>query len=445
MDFDIGISSSLKVDDNFQLDTTSAGTSTILDNRLTFNLSSVTGVQDFNVTSSIVYRYASIPGLASLSRPSRTISEFEDPTIRFSYTRDGFNSKLSINGRYRNVDREFLDPFQIEKEDALASVNSTSGAFDTDGGTLTFRNIGLTYQTGINDPLGFTLGLNHDDKSYSNLTNTTRPLFDNQSDSVDLTATFKISPVTQLRLQTGLTDFSTDDTANTERRTLNYSAGVVQDINPVLVVDAQLGWTTVDTDTNAGSSQRSGATGAVKLTQTMNNGTAFASLDSTLNQNGSRTSLRFGRNLQLPSGTLNASLGAARTPAGNTQWIAAVAYSHQLKTSDISVSLNRAVSTTAASQDVIDTRLSVGYGHEIDNDSRLDLSVNWGKSENDVVGGGGTSITRSNLRASYTRSLTQDWDVTGGVLVRTRDDTSAGSASSNSLFLTLDRKFNYRP
>ncbi len=429
---DIGITSTMTIDDNFQLQPTSSGTSTIWDNRLNFDLSSITGVQDFNLTGSGVFRFADIPG--------RSISGFEDPTLRLRYRLDGVNSQLTLTGRFRHVDREFLDPFQIEQEETNAN------GFYAGGGTVTFKNASLNWVTGINDPLTFSLGLSHDEKDYdaAAIASNAR-LFDTESDSVNANVSMKLSPLTSLRFGAGLTDYSAQDTVLTQRTTTDYTIGVVQDINPVLVLDAQVGYTEVETDTTLGSTRRDGATGAVKLTQTLPNGSAFGSLDSTLNQNGTRTTLRFGRDLQLPLGNFSASLGGTKTPSGDTHVVATLAYSRQLKSSDISVALNRSVSTNSLNEDVLDTRLTVGYGYEIDNNSRLNLALNWGRSESAGIGAAPT-IDRTSLRASYSRDLTQDWALTGGVQLRHRSDsTIAGDAQSNSVFLTLDRTFSYRP
>ncbi|MDI3338666.1 hypothetical protein QKW60_19825 [Defluviimonas aestuarii] len=439
---DIGVNSRLTVDDNFTLRPGSTGTSTIFDNKLTFGLSSTTGTQQFRLNGSGIFRYADIPG--------RTISGFEDPNLRLRYKIENSNSRLTVSGNYRSVDREFLDPFAVEQEEEAFNatnslINPGAPELDTDGGTRTTRNAAVRYETGLNAPLGFSFGMSHDEQEYSGLVIVNPRLFDTRTDRINATATAKLSPVTTLRFNAGLTRYEADDSVQTERETVDYSVGLTQDINPVLVLDAQIGWTDVDTDTTGGSSNRSGTNGSLKLSKTLSRGSIFAALDSSLNQNGTRTSLRFGRDLQLPNGNLSASLGLTRTPQGNTDYNAAVTYDHTLKSSNITVALKRDVSTNNIDEEILDTRLTVGYGYQIDAVSSLNLSMNYGRTESADALSGIPTRTRATLSAAYSRALTQDWNMTGGVTWRRKTDDTAGDATSNSVFLSLDRNFSFRP
>ena len=272
-------------------------------------------------------------------------------------------------------------------------------------------------------------------------------LFDTDTDRVNATVTARVSPVTQLRFSAGLIQYNATDLVQTDRRTEDYSIGIVQDINPVLVLDAQVGYTNVDTTTLFGTTTRDGLTGALGLTQTLRNGTVFGNLNSTVNQNGTRTTFRFGRTLQLKTGRFAGSLGATRGPNGSTQAVASLSYDQQInRTSDITVTLDRSASTNNLSEDVLSTKLGVKYGYAIDSVSRFDISVNLARTEN-IDNSTAPTVDRRTLRATYTRSLTPDWDLTGGFALRYRKDSTvaAGPADSNSVFLTLDRKFSFRP
>ncbi len=431
LQFDFGISSDLSFDDNFKLSNTSGGSSTIWDNTLTFGLSNIAPTQTLTLDASTVLRFAQIPG--------RTISGFEDPTVRLRYTLNGLNSTLSLDGRYRSADREFLNPFQVEQEEQAL------GQLIGGGGVVTWQTLGATFVTGINDPLGFQFSAKHDSRTYDATAEAVSPtLFDQVTDSATATVTMKVSPLVQLRGTVGITEYDAEDSVLTERETIDYAIGAVMDINPVLTLDAQVGYTEVTTDTTGGRAVRSGGTSNVQLTQTLANGSIFGGFTSTVNQNGTRNIVTLGRDFQLASGTLSATVGMTQTPAGNNRPSGSLAYTHTLRSSDISVTAGRSVTTNGLNQDVFNTRVGVNYSYAINNVSQINFGLNWGRSESADSIPGFNETNRADLLASYSHALTQDWGLTGGLQLRHRSDNT-GDAQSNSIFLTLDRTFSYRP
>ena len=429
LQIDIGVSSSLKADSNFRL-TPGGGTgsSEILDNKLTFGISSITSVYSLKAVGSGILRFAEIPG--------RSIQGLEDPTLKVNFVADSANSRVTLDGRYRDVDRDFLNPFQVEQEEQLF------GLLVGDGGTLRHTTLGLKYEIGLNDPLSFVFDLKRDDKRYSNVVNP--QIFDNRTDNAAATVLMRVSPVTTFRVKAGVRHYTADDSSQTDRTTTDFSVGLAQDVNPVVILDAQIGLTDVKTDTIFGTATRSGTTGTVTLTKTLTNGSIFGTIGNTINQNGTRTNLSFGRDLQLPNGSLRFVLGATRGSTGSAALTGTLAYTHQLASSDITVSVNRSASTNNINQDILDTRIAVGYGHDIDTASRIDLQLNWGRTEGTGTSGA-TTTDLTNLNAAYTRALTSDWNMTGGVTLRQRTETGKADARSTALFVTLGRNFSFRP
>lgn len=425
---DIGITSSLKTDSNFQLTPGGSGSSQFFENKLSFGISSVTSNYSLNILASGNLRYAEFPGINS--------SGFEDPTLRVAYTADSANSSLKFNGRYRNVDRNFLNPFDVERE------QQTLGQLVGDGGTLRDTFLGLSYETGIRDPIGFRVDLSYDDKQYSGVVN---PLiFDNRTDIAKATVFLRPSKVTTLFASAAIDHYTATDSVQTSRDTIDYALGVTQDINSVLVLDAQIGYSDIETTTLGGVTDQSGLVGSVGLTKTLTNGTVFGTLGSTRNQNGKRVDLSFGRALALRNGNLSAAIGLTKGDTGSTNTTAALSYTHQLLRDDFRVSVNRGASTNGLNQDIIDTRIGLGYGHLIDNVSRLDLTFDWGRTE-DTGSTGANTIDLYDLSAVYTRSITPDWNLSGGVTLRKQEETGRQTADSTSLFVTLGRNFSFRP
>lgn len=430
LQLDLGVSTGLILDDNFKLATSgTTGLSTISDTKLSFGLSNITAVDQLVLSGSGVIRFADIPG--------RTISGFESPDAKLTYMRDGKNSRLSLDARYRKADREFLDPFKVEQEEQ--NTNAQIGG----GGTQTWQNYGLGYTVGLQSPVSFSVTARHSEITYANTTSTS--LYDNKTDSLRTSTGFQVSPVTQLTLNTGWSHYVAKDIVGTDRISQDLSLGLQQDINPVLALNASLGWSQIDTDYSfpvPSNKTREGAIGSVTLTQALANGTIWGSATSSLSVNGTRQSLSFGRDWTLPLGTLSASAGATRGANGGGDFIGSLAYSRQLQTSDFSVSLSRSASTNSASEDVLSTRVSANYGYQIDNLSRVDLTANYGVTDNTTTG---VKIERATLRGAYTRQLTADWNLVGGVQFRTYDETAVGDAQSNQAFVTLDRNFTFRP
>ncbi|MEZ5885383.1 MAG: hypothetical protein R3D56_00545 [Paracoccaceae bacterium] len=428
---DIGVSTTLKYDDNFALTPGGAtGDTFISDTKLSFGITSRTSAYDLSVLATGVVRFADIPG--------RSVSGFEDPELKLRFMTDSVNSRLTLTGAYRNVDREFLNPFQVEREE------QQFGTLVGNGGTLRDTNLGLKYEVGLNAPLGFTLDLKHAQKDYSNVVNPR--IFDTRTDSATGTLSFRLSPVATGRLSAGLSRYDADDAFQTVRTTTDYAVGLSYDINPVLTLDGQIGVTEVETVRNTGTTNRNGLSSNIRLTKSLPNGSVFGALTSGVNQNGRRTSLTFGRDLQLPLGNLRVSAGVTDAAIGSTGWIASIAYSRQMKADTFNLTFDRSASTNNNDQEVTDTRLGVDYTHPIDTLSRVRLSLDWGQQDaGSSVFAPANTIELTTLQASYIRDLTADWNLTGGVQYRLRKETGVADADSTALFVTLGRNFSFRP
>lgn len=432
---DIGVSSKFTADSNFTLSSANPGTSYISDTKLSFGLTSRTSAYDFSLTAGSTLRFADIPG--------RSVAGLEDPTLKLRFVADSSNSRLTLTGGYRFVDREFLNPFQVEREEQQL------GTLVGNGGTLRDKSVGLKYEAGLNAPLGFILDLSHSEKDYENVASTS--VKDTTRNNATGTVRFKLSPVATGRFVAGLTNQKTYQASNnaliTDRTTTDYSVGVTYEINPILSADAQIGFTDVETVRTSGVTNASGLTGAISLTRSLPNGTLFGTLSSTQNQNGQRVSLSFGRDLQLPNGSLKGTLGVTKGDTGNSSWIGSLSYSKQFATDAMSVSINRSASTNANDDEVVDTRVGVTYSHPINDDSRLGLNFDWGQQKD--TGATTASTTElTSLQATYSYDLTSEWSLQSGIEWRKRVDTdplSPTDASSTSVFVQLGRNFSFRP
>ncbi|MGB3148542.1 MAG: hypothetical protein WBA91_12410 [Paracoccaceae bacterium] len=428
LQIDFGIANSLKADSNFALAPGNPGRSIIADSKLTFGLSSIQQNSQLTIGASGVLRWADIPG--------RSIKGFEDQIVNFRYQTDSYNSRLVLDGRYRNVDREFLDPFAVEKE-ALIFPTLTSN-----GGNLRETNLGVSYDTGLAAPLGLSISLRHFSQDYSNVVSPS--LFDTETNYAKIGARLNLSPITTARLSVAQTDYSASDLVSTDRRTREYAVGLTHELDQTLTLDTMVGITDVDTFGIPGASS-SGLVGSVGLTKALPDGQIYGTVASSRNQNGLRTTLTFGRDIVRATSSLKASLGVTEGQSSNSSVIGSLTYDKQLANGNFTATLDRSSSTNGLNQDILDTRIGLGYGYALTSTSLVDLRFNWGQSQGEGSSLGIPTIETANVTASYSRAINNGWSMTGGVTLRKRSETGVGNADSSALFLTLDRNFSFRP
>ncbi|MCV2867313.1 hypothetical protein OEW28_01560 [Defluviimonas sp. WL0002] len=421
LQIDVGVSTGLTYDSNLSLDP-GGDDASIWDTGLTFALSSVAANQRLDLVASGVLRYIDSGGDTDFG--------LEDTRLRFGYQRESLNSRLDLTASYSDVDRDFIDPF-VDTSD--------SGS----GGSVATTDLGLRYETGLQDPLGFWIDLSHNKVDYSD---TTDPdLDDNRTDRAEIAARMNVSPVSTVTLSASERRYEEDVTPiQTDRTTTTtYLARLEHELDQVYTLDLGLGHARIEDEEAGLTTITSGLVGFVGATRAMTNGIATARLETALETEGRRSNLTFGREMELPTGTFAATIGASRAPNGDVDAIGSLAYVQRTRTGELTVILAR--TTYSDDEDnVIDTSASASYRHEINAVSRLDFGVAW--SLVDRSSGGPEDETEfTRISAAYTRDLNADWDLTGGVTYRDRSDTDDGDADSTAVFVTLSRNYSFRP
>lgn len=148
--------------------------------------------------------------------------------------------------------------------------------------------------------------------------------------------------------------------------------------------------------------------------------------------------------MPLPRGAIDFSLGVTSDVSGTIRPVGSLDFTHEMPRSTLSIALEREVATSALSNELRITRASLGYNYEINSMSDLELSADYVE----LSQAGGPAVdetTRANLSATYHRDLTRDWRLSSGYQYQIREETGVGSATSNRLFLTLQREFVMRP
>ena len=243
-------------------------------------------------------------------------------------------------------------------------------------------------------------------------------------------------------LRAGLTNTDYRDTTDpdlVDNRTITAGVGLRFALNEVteatLDIDHRL------YDEVGAAPEESSTTVAASLVRALPRGSLRGTLSTTFDADGSRTGLSLGRSIDLPNGALSLDLGLTESEGG-TDVTGAVAYQQDLPRGGLSARLSRAVTTDAGNDETLVTALSLGLTQELTPRMGLNMGADWSRSEDTASG---TVTDNASLNAALNYALTQDWTLNAGANHRMRDEDGIGRASSNSVFLSVGRTFEFRP
>ena len=432
-----GISSTLSATDNYNLDPNNSESTGLFDNRLSF------GYENRRATDALSLN---LSGVLRANEPPGGSNTFDDRRARLGYERQGVNSALSFGADYSLVSVDAFDPFnnafsQNDPNTLPGVADLTSDRGDEEQIATRFH-----FETGLNDPLGFILDGTYRDRSF---TGTTDPdLYDTRRFNLSGTTRFTLSPVTEAAVVLDYEDYSADDVPQTDRTTSKVSLGLRQALSPVDTLDALIGYKVIKTDETIGGLRQTdtdaGAAGRLSFTRELKRGTVGASFDLNRSVNGTTATWLVSRATPLPRGALAVSLGVASDVGDTLRPVGSLDFTHEMTRSTLTASLNQQVSTSSRSNELRTTQASLRYDYAINSLSGLAFTADVAS----IAQAGGPSVNdtvRANLRAVYSRDITQDWQVSSGYEYRVRDEDGVGTATSNRVFLTLARKFVLRP
>lgn len=385
MTYRLGVSQDFRARTNPGLSSPSGDTDLTARTNLNFGFSSETRVESFtfNAGSSLV---------ASNNRESQLLG---DPSVSVGYTRQNASMQFSLGGFATQNRITTSDLLLEELEEGLGLEEGLFGLTIVET-SATRRRYGANaaLQFGRDAPFGGTVSVSQTETRYSGTTNP--DLVDNTRRSASVSLRFDLTEV--LRLTTGVTVTQFDEDGTPMRQTERYSLGLALD-RP--------------------------------------DGSYSVNLSSSQTPDGGRNSLSFGRQLELPRGTLGLNAGVNLSPGGRRGLIGSVSWSEDTPNGSIGLSLSRSVTSDARDRETTVTRFNANTTQALTPDlvgqASLGLQENT-RSDTDET------IRNLSLSASVRYALTPDWGLRAGADHRIRR-TDANTASSSSVFLTLDREF----
>jgi hypothetical protein len=437
-----GLAMTLDVDQRFGIDTneglTSGGEedSKFSSTQLTFGLTTDTAVDSLSLIVSGDIRIT--------DGPDDPGTEFgvDSSSLRLSYNRDTGNSALTFRTNYRLSDvdttlpfSDFIDPNtgNIVLPDDLDSLN----------GTGTRRSLGFNGSLELFKyaPVGLILDASHNTTTYSD---TSDPdLTRNERLSLGATVRLTLSPVLEGNLNVRHSSFEDEDVDMTESNTDNVSFGLIYDASQSAQYHGNIGYAVSDKDEGVGIARmrthEEGVTGSFGADFLLPNGSISPEITSDVTTNARRNTLNVARVYELPNALLSGSLGLTHGEANETNIIGSLRFTQAVPNGDINVLFNRYVSEDSDDDERLYSALSIGYSHEINNFSSLDLRTSFTTSNTTAK----TDLnTRIRASATYRYDVTQDWSLSTGYIFRQRDDATSASADSHSLFFGIGRRFD---
>ncbi|KIC35679.1 hypothetical protein [Leisingera sp. ANG-M7] len=423
-----GFSQGLEANDNLDLDPVSLGSTVFTSTELSFGLTKRTPLDRFGLLASGVLRGASGPG---------TQSGLDDQTLELSYGRLGADAEFKAEAGYRQTNIEFLEPLDnITDEDGQIDLPPDLDRLDGTGNRERYA-AGVALELGREAPVGASfradyLGLRYSDTSDADL-------FDSDRSEAETELRFRLSPVAVARLGLGYGLYEAEDEEQTRRDTSRGYAGLSVELSPVLRLDANAGYAAIDTREFGVTTRSSGLEALLRLERDMPNGTVTAEAEQYVTDDGTIRTLTAGRSLELPAGTLSATLGAADSDLGRSEIIGSLAWSQDLPRGGINAQLRRWVDFDEDDGNVLRTALLLDYVHEINGLSSIGLKA--GYTVTDEAGG---STDRASFTAEYSYALTEDWSLKTGYRYRMREELAEARAQSHAVFVSIGRDFRVR-
>lgn len=410
-----GLENRLEISRNTELSVPATGTDVLNETRLSFGLFSVTEIDrlEFNAAGALIAENPAGGG---------TEFDFGRGAVDLAYHREVPAAVFDLGAFYREDDVDAFD-------DALSDVDET--------GTRTDYGANVALEVGRTSSIGFAVGAAYEATDYQDASDP--ELYDVEETRADAAVIFHASPTVTGRLGLRYTLREEEDPAITQTETVVSYAGLDYSVSERLDISAEVGYSQTDTEEFGVTTRTTGPDLSLGLTYDMPVGTALARLRVTTDdEEGQRETLEFGRDLETPTNTISARLGVTHADAAGTDLIGRLTIDHRLPDGSLGLALERSVTFDDDELEVT-TRAAVAWFKNVNDVSSISLDITYELSD-----APSERIEQVSFGAGYSRELTADWNVNGGVGYRIRND-SDGHAESPTLYVSLSRDFEFRP
>lgn len=368
-----------------------------------------------------------------VGRTDRDTVDFRDPFVSFGYRREVPNSFLDARLRYRRADPRSVQGFD-QDGNSISQLDGTRDIF----------LVGLAGAVGRTAPVGGQFDWSYEEIRYND---TTDPTLNDRSDNrftgqVD----FRLNPKATANVNAFFNDFKPRDAPlAVARRTVGVGVGTELQFNRIWSADGLLRYDQIDRS-GAQTGTTKGYTVEANVLRALTNGTVGLGFRSEVssNFNGRRNFLAVSRDLALPRGSLAGTLGV--TGAGDiigTDPIVEVDYRYDLPAAALTFGVSRRIDISNENDERINTTARFGYDQRINNLSSLGLNITLlDRKELSLLT---NDAQRLNIDLSYRYALTRDWGVVAGYRYSFLREELNADRRANTVFVGLQRAFNWLP
>jgi hypothetical protein len=354
--------------------------------------------------------------------------------VGLGYDRESRNARFGLDFAFRESD--------VTDSDFDDFLDFDGNLISQRGGTRESTIFGIEGELGREAPIGASIDLRYRDLNFSD---TNDPDL-TEEDDIRLNGQifFRFNQRATGRLIARYEDFDSQGNG-VDRETVSLGSGLAIDLTPTLSADVELDYTTIERQGDETGTD-DGFDLSLGLSRTLRNGTigvTFASEVET-NDEGRRSFLSLNRAMALPSGaTIAYEIGGTRSGASSFDPLVNFDYAYDLPDAQIRVGLSQVYNTDRDNQEEINTSLSASYSQAINTLSSYEVSLSF--LNRNALGDRVDDGRRLDLSLSYRRDLTADWGLVGGFSHVLVTDDGEPDRSSNTVFVGLQRSFDWNP
>ncbi|MDP5086097.1 MAG: hypothetical protein NWQ23_11805 [Yoonia sp.] len=347
------------------------------------------------------------------------------------YSRNSRNAELSFGALFRRDDVDdlvFDDTF--EDDDVITGVGQRE-VLTVNSGLVVGREARITGT------------FNHTYET-SDFFDTLDPeLNDTETQAADGRLSFQLTRTLTLDVFGVWSDVDESGFGATDRITTEIGTGVSYRIDPITILAGEVSFRTEESS-GATILDTEGWNYALSATRERPNGEVFATYTQEDALTGTRRQFIAGQDMDLQRGSLGYSLGVSETDGFDPQLLASLTLDYDMdRNGTARITLSQEGTINGDDEEVVNSRLGMSYLRALSPISGI--SASFDLVDENVLATGAADQRTYRFDVSYEYELTRDWGLTSGYAYSVVQLDGTDDRSRSTVFVGLQRSFNYRP